>query len=231
MRINIFQFKDGYRYNSDSIFLIDFIKNFKLDKKEILEVGAGSGIISIVLNQIFKEANFNLLEIQKKNICLLEKNLNINNLCAKILHLDFLEFKGEFDFIISNPPFYQNGAKKSENLHLQISRYNSFLPLDHFIQHSFKILKNKGYLVFCYDAKQICDIFYFLKKYKFGAEVVKFVYPKKNKFAKLVLICARKNSNSLAKIENLIVFDELNNYTLEAKKIFDEIKLISSDYV
>lgn len=47
------QLKDGYRYNSDSIFLYDFIKKRGF-KGVVLDVGCGCGIVGALLKKIKK---------------------------------------------------------------------------------------------------------------------------------------------------------------------------------
>ena len=54
MPLRFYQLQDGYRYNSDSLLLVDFASNIiapkcsKIKKpKKILDVGAGCGIIGM----------------------------------------------------------------------------------------------------------------------------------------------------------------------------------------
>lgn len=228
--MTLYQYKDGYRYNSDTIFLYDFISNLGI-KGEILDVGAGCGILGILLKRDFQNTNVTLLEIQKKNIDLICKNLEKNSINCNIIHSDFLEFnqKDKFDYIVSNPPFYHDGVKKSENIHKNISRYSSHLGLEELICNCYYLLKPRGSFYFCYDAKQILDISFFLKKCKFSITHMRYVYPKKEKLASLVLIKARKNSKSLCEILNPIYVFEGNEYCENSKIIFKKAGLKSVD--
>ena len=58
------QLKSGYRYNSDTLVLYDFIssslKNFS---GRILDVGAGCGILGLLLKRDFKNSSLSLLDI------------------------------------------------------------------------------------------------------------------------------------------------------------------------
>jgi len=133
-----------------------------------------------------------------------------------------------FDFIISNPPFYLPSVIQSQNSSLNISRYSHHLPLNTFIKKAEKLLKPRGYLIFCYDAKQTNRIFFELENSTIQPQAIRFIYPKITKEAKLIMVSARKGSKSLCKVEPpLILFDENNNYFSEAKEAFKEADIYS----
>ena len=44
----LYQPESGYCYNSDSMFLYDFVSSFK-PKGEVLDVGAGCGIVGLLV--------------------------------------------------------------------------------------------------------------------------------------------------------------------------------------
>ena len=218
-----YQPSSGYRYNSDSIFLYSFIKRFR-PKGELLDVGAGVGIISALIARDFK-IDLNIIDKQPQAIYYAKRNFEINGIEAKVWEGDFLEtsFSKKFDFIISNPPFYSPSVIQSQNNSLNISRYSHHLPLERFIQKSKELLKPRGYLIFCYDAKQIDKISFELIKNRLQIQFIRFIHPKLSKEAKLVMVSARANSKSELKVDKpLILFDESNNYLKEAREAFLE---------
>lgn len=228
--MRIFQLKEGYRYNSDSLFFYHFLSNLKING-EILEVGAGSGVIGLLLKRDFDEIELDLLDIQEKNIELMEKNRDENSLKCGVILADFSEFKSKkrYDFIISNPPFYHDGASKSENLHKNISRYSSNLELEDFIRNANSHLKPKGILAFCYDAKRVAEILYLLKLYKLNLTKIQFVYPKIGRSATLVMLEAKKSSKSLCDVLEPIFVFEGKNFSKKSSEIFKKAGLISID--
>lgn len=227
----ISQIKDGYRYNSDTIMLYHFALKLKL-RGEILEVGAGSGVLGLLLKREFEKANVTLMDIQKENAELCKYNAVANSLNCDIIHTDFREYRSDkrFDTIISNPPFYHDGVIKSENMHLNISRYASNLSLEDLIKNSSTHLKSHGNLIFCYDAKQIMEIVQILYKFKFCMTKLKFIYPKIGKSAKVVLVEAKKSSKSLCDTESPFYLSDENGYTKEAKELFKKANLESRDF-
>jgi len=75
---------------------------------EILEVGAGSGCISIAISSEEPKAKIVSLEVSKDAILLAEENANIHNINnINFIEMDFLRDlpKGKFDVVLSNPPY------------------------------------------------------------------------------------------------------------------------------
>ena len=217
----LYQPTKGYAYNSDSIFLYDFIGNLK-PKGELLDVGCGVGIISLLLTRDFN-IKTSIIDKQKSMLSYARHNFSINNLDTQSYLGDFLEFEVEnkFDFIISNPPFYDENVIQSNNEHLNIARYAQHLPIDGFMQRVKALLRPRGRFIFCYDAKQVDRLLYTLMKYKINPEVLRFVHSKVDRDSKLVMISARVNSKAMMQImPPLIVFDEDSNYGDEAKMAF-----------
>jgi release factor glutamine methyltransferase len=77
-----------------------------LNNKTFLELGAGSGLISIFASK--KKAKVIASDISTIAIKNIEENIRINNADVKIIHSDLFEKipPGKFDYIIINPPYY-----------------------------------------------------------------------------------------------------------------------------
>ncbi|WP_281950851.1 tRNA1(Val) (adenine(37)-N6)-methyltransferase [Nitrosophilus kaiyonis] len=216
----IYQPIDGYCYNSDTIFLYDFLTNFNI-KGNVLDIGSGSGILGLLVAKD-KKINLSAVEIQEfmANYTKINAKANKIEIDLKVGNFLDLEFDKKFDFLISNPPFYHENVLRSKKKELDISRFSKNLPFEEILKKANRILKPRGSFIFCYDAKQIQKIVYFLTNYKYNIEAIKFVHPKKEKEANLVMIYAKKGSKTLTKIfPPLIVFED-SKYTKEALEAF-----------
>ena len=197
----LYQYKDGYRYNSDSLLLYDFINKLN-PKGNVLDVGSGSGILGLLLKRDFTSICLTQIEVQSSHKFLTHKSAKYNELESEVICADFrgYKFDKKFDFIVSNPPFYHEGTQKSENESLKISRHSDSLPFEELVQTVSTNLKPRGSFVFCYDAKQVDMLLGILVKYKLKVNSMRFVYTKANCDASLVLIYAKKSSKSLCQV-------------------------------
>ena len=217
--MNLFQPKNGYCYNSDTMFLYDFITKFNI-KGDVLDIGGGCGVLGLLIKRDFKKINLTIIEKQKIMSDLIIKNSIENSLEVEGINSDFLEFafNKKFDFVISNPPFYK-GTLKSDNKIIKIARYEEFLPMDKFFNKVNSILKERGEFIFCYDAKRVDDIIKLLPK-PLKIIDLRFMHPRINKDATLVLIRAKRHSKSMIKIHPPLIGFEGDTYSNEADKIY-----------
>ena len=216
----IYQPLDGYCFNSDTLFLYEFITHFDLGKA-LLEVGSGSGVLGLLIKRDFDIA---LTQIEKEPefIAFNQKNSDVNKLKSTIIHSDFLSFDTtqKFDTIVSNPPFYHDGVIKSNHALRHSARYSEHLPAEAFIAKASKLLTPRGRLIFCYDPQDIVALFEALKKAKLTVEHMQFVYPKAGKTASLVMIHARKSSRAKCIVKPALFAFEGDAYSKEAQKVY-----------
>jgi len=221
----LYQPTSGYCYNSDSIFLYNFISTFT-PKGALLDVGCGVGIIALLLSRDFS-IETSIIDKQEKMLHYARHNFMLNGLKSKSYLGDFTQLQTDdrYDYIVSNPPFYDENVQQSKNKHLNIARYAQHLPIESFVQRVKTFLKPKGWFIFCYDAKQIDLLLYHLKLNGINPEKIQFVHSKIDRESKLVMIAARNNSKSMTQIlPPFVVFDEKNVYTHHAQSAFDKAK-------
>ncbi len=222
--MQLYQYETGYRYNSDTLLLYDFIATCN-PKGTLLDVGCGCGILGLLLKRDFPATSLTLLDIQEANIVLSERNARLNSLHVEcLMHTDFREasFSDKFDWIVSNPPFYHQGVVKSQDESLFLSRHGSALPFGDLAHKVTKSLSNRGYFCFCYDAKQLDMLMQELQKAKLNVEEIGFVHPSYDKESSLVLIRARKNSKTLCKVRPPIMIYENDRFSPRVAHIFDK---------
>jgi len=217
--------KNGYCYNSDTLFLYDFITNFNI-KKNVLEIGGGCGVLGLLVARDFN-INLDVIEIQQVMAEFIRKNSEANNIHLNLINDDFLshKFNKRFDYVISNPPFY-NSTKKSDNEIKKIARYDEFLPMKEFFNKVNSILTEKGEFIFCYDAKRFDEIVFNLPK-PLKIIDIKFVHPKPNKEANLVMIRAKRHAKSMVKIWSPIFNFDGDDFSQEAKKVYKKANTLS----
>ena len=218
----LYQPTDGYRYNSDSLFLYSFISSY-LPKGRLLDIGCGVGIISLLLSRDFA-IDSTIVDKQESMLSYARLNYSIGGISMQEYLGDISEYRSDqkFDFIISNPPFYDSSVVQTEQQHLNIARYSHHMPIDSLISSARRLLAPRGYFIFCYDAKQVDVLLHQLKESKLNPEAIQFVHPKIDREAKLVMIATRSGSKSMTKIlPPLVVQHHDNSYLSSTREIFD----------
>ena len=114
---------------------------------EILDIGSGSGLISLILRQRFNNAN--ILAIEPNKNAFKQSEINFKNSPFKkkisLLSKDLQSFNSEkkFDLIISNPPFFTEDTESYDSDRNQ-ARQEKYLPLKQLLENSKKLLNKKG---------------------------------------------------------------------------------------
>lgn len=159
----------GLKITEDAILLSEFMKKYFSRKgknlkgeKSFLEIGAGQGIISLLLSELNIISKIFAVEIQEEVFAALKKNIEINDLNGKIIPInkDIKNVNGEYDFIFSNPPYKKTGSgKMPENEMERISKYEILLTLEELILEIRRLLKNYGEFFVVVPNSRLNDVF------------------------------------------------------------------------
>ena len=97
----LYQPQDGYCYNSDSVFLYDFIDSFS-PKGKVLDVGAGCGVVGLLVARDNKKVELEAVEKQEVFIHYATTNARVNKIEYKMHRGSFLELDEnlKYDYII-----------------------------------------------------------------------------------------------------------------------------------
>ena len=159
----------GLKITEDAILLSEFMKKYFSRKrknlkgeKSFLEIGAGQGIISLLLSELDIISEIFAVEIQEEVFAALEKNIEINDLNGKIIPINknIKNVNGEYDFIFSNPPYKKTSSgKMPENEMERISKYEILLTLEELILEIRRLLKNYGEFFVVVPNSRLNDVF------------------------------------------------------------------------
>lgn len=228
--LKIIQKNDGFCFGIDSVLLSDFAKDIKNGSK-VVDLGTGTGILSILLCAKTNLSKIIGVEIQKEMAEMANRSSVLNNLQDKfqVINADVKNLQdklsnNEFDAVIMNPPYMNlNTGKININEKKLISRHEITASLEDFIITSKYLLKDKGSLYIVHRPNRLIDLCFLLRKHKLEPKILRLVYPKKESEANLVLIKAVKNGGSFLKISKpLCVYENNGEYTKEILKIYNK---------
>ncbi len=230
--LKIIQNKNGFCFGIDSVLLSDFAKNIKKNAK-VIDIGTGTGIISILLSKKANLSKIYGIEIQDEVADMAKRSVYLNNLNDKIeiINTNIKDIfnilnPNEFDVIVTNPPYMKmnTGAINEEKKKL-ISRHEVECTLEDIIRISYKLLKSNGEFYMVHRAERIVDILFYLRQYKIEPKILRFIQPNLNKEPNLVLIKAVKNAGYQLNVKKpLIVYNEDGKYTDEILEIYNKEK-------
>ena len=228
--LKIIQKNNGFCFGIDAILLSDFAKEIKNNSK-VLDLGTGTGILSILLTGKTNLSKIYGIEVQKDIAEMATRSVALNRLQNKIeiINMDINNLENiletnSFDAIVTNPPYKnENSGKINDNEYKYISRHETSASLSDFIKISFRMLKDKGCFYMVHRPERLVDIIYELRANKLEPKNIRFVYSNINKEPKLVLIKAVKNANKFLKVDKpLFVYDKNGRYTEEILKIYNK---------
>jgi len=149
-KIIVNQHKKGYRFSIDAPILADFLP--AAPKEKALEIGTGSGIVSLLALYKRKYSHINGLEIQKPlgelaKLNVLENGFQRNfSITVADFNRIYREYAG-IRHVFSNPPFYAfNCGRLSPNLEIRDAKVETKLTLSNLVEKTFSILGEAGNL-------------------------------------------------------------------------------------
>ena len=228
--LKIIQNKNGFCFGIDSVLLSDFAKNIKKDAK-VLDLGTGTGIISILLCGKTNLKKIIGVEIQKEVSDMAKRSIKLNNLedRAQIINEDIRNLNkifppNSFDAIVTNPPYKkENTGLTSKNKSQLISRHEVMCNIEDIAKTASTLLNSNCSIYMVHRPDRLIDIIEAFRKYKIETKIIRFVYPKINKEPNLVLIKATKGGKEFLKMEKpLIVYNNDGTYTDEILKIYNK---------
>ncbi len=230
--IKLYQNKHGYRFSMDALLLYSFVNLQRV--KKIADLGAGSGIIGILLAKKYINSEVTLIEIQKSLSGLAEKNVALNNLSdrVKILTADIKMFKDKnpkiippnsFDLVVSNPPFRKvRTGRLTLGDERAIARHEIKLSLKDLAESSSRLLRHHGRLCIIHLPERLTEIIDVMRNYALQPKRLRFVHSNIYSEAKMVLVESVKGGNPGLKTEKpFFIYNVDGSYTDEMGSIYE----------
>ncbi|HFK5527028.1 TPA: tRNA1(Val) (adenine(37)-N6)-methyltransferase [Elizabethkingia anophelis] len=157
-QFEILQDKEVFRVGTDGVVLGALCNGEGAVRA--LEVGCGTGLISLMLAQRFSSAVFDALDINTKAVEIAGQNF-INSPFANrlnVVEINYNDFESveKYDLIVSNPPYFESDSSKD-----LIARHQVLLSFQQLIYKSARLISDTGILsviIPCDDAENFITI-------------------------------------------------------------------------
>jgi tRNA1Val (adenine37-N6)-methyltransferase len=227
--IRLYQSRIGYRFSVDSLLLYDFVNLKRVNRAA--DLGAGTGIVGILLAKKYPDASIILFELQDSLIRLAEENVVQNCLedRVKVIRCDLRTLPAlslapqDYDLVVSNPPFrrLKSGLLNVED-EKAIARHEVKLRLHELVDAASYLLREKGRFCIIYNPYRLSELIDALKKRHLEPKRLRFVHSNMSSEAKMILLEAIKRGKGGIKVEKpLYIYKQDGSYTDELKGIYN----------
>jgi tRNA1(Val) A37 N6-methylase TrmN6 len=222
-KLRCLQPRQGYRFSVDAVLLAHFLT--PEPDARILDLGAGCGVVSLILSHRWPTANLVALEVQPRLAEVIRRNVAINGLESRCMVVEgdcrriaALLPPNSFDWVAANPPYYPTGSGR-HNLESERSkaRHEILGGIGEMAQAAAFALKVGGRVVFVYPAARAETLLGVLRENGLEPRRLQMVHPYPGAEAGLVLVEAVKDGGEeLAVLPPFFICQEKGGaYTVE----------------
>jgi tRNA1Val (adenine37-N6)-methyltransferase len=227
-KVAVIQSKKGYRFSLDAVLLAHFLR--VRDGETIVDLGAGSGVIPLILCFLHSSLHVAGIEIQAAMVerALRSAAWNGFEQRMKIVQGDVCSVEQifspqSFDGAICNPPYL--GLKRGRinpDPERRVARHEIRASLRHFLQAGFYLLRDKGKMALIYPAGRAVELLQAMREESLEPKRMRWVHSFPTSEAALVLVEGVKGARSeVTVVPPLVVYEEPGIYTEEVKKFLD----------
>ena len=201
-QFNIQQDRCAMKVTTDSClfgaWIVNQINNEQLIINNLLDIGTGTGLLTLTYAQKNSHAQIDAIEIDEDSFEQAKENIAASpwDDRIKIFHGDArnFEFPYKYDVIISNPPFYENELK-SDNLKRNLALHGNKLALDELLLVIQSNLSETGIFFLLLPYKRQEDIRKIFEKYKFSMRQIIFIRQSvKHDYFRMIIMGKRKST-------------------------------------
>ncbi len=225
-KLSLIQRSDGLTFGTDALLLAGYIS---AGGKIGLELGSGTGIISLLLLTRDKLAGITAVEVQSTYAALSERNAALNGLADRlcVLNQDIRELPSgeEYDVVFTNPPYMKTdsglrNAKDEKNA----ARHEVFGGIVDFVRCARKKLKYGGSFYAVYRTDRLTDLIFAMKSEKIEPKRITPVYADTESEPSMVLVEGRYGGGTgLYMTKPLILYKDASHkeYTSDMEYILE----------
>ena len=218
-QLHILQGRKGYRFSLDAVLLASFASPRGAEK--VVDLGAGSGVVSLILAKLHPNLAVTGLEIQKTMVTCAQKSARLNQLESRvtILQCDVRGIAtvlppGGADLVVCNPPYRKpTSGRISPNKEKRIARHEIAGSLIDFVRAGAYLLPINGRMAVIYPALRTVDLLGTMRAAKIEPKRLRMVHSFTGSEASLVLVEGTKGGRSgIEVLAPLVIYEKGKQY-------------------
>ncbi len=229
--IKLYQSRNGYRFSVDALLLYYFVSVPRA--KKIADLGAGSGIVGLLLAKKYPHAAVSLFELQEGLAVLAGRNISLNSLedRVRVIKKDIRELGQSdsssvscFDLVVSNPPFRKpKTGLLSTGEERAIARHELQLKLPELAHAARHLLRSRGRFFLIYHPERLAELAAALREERIEIKRLQFVHSNSLSEAKMVLVEAVSGGATGLKVDRpFYIYDEKGDYSREMREVYGD---------
>lgn len=198
--LRIIQARRGYRFSVDALLLTEFVSIAPNDV--VVDLGAGCGIISLLLAKKRQAGYIVGLELQEELVSQARRNAALNGLEERIAIL-----QGDLrvlplaprcaDVVVCNPPYRKSRSGRiNPDPRKAIARHEIAMTLIDILAAGKTLLRLGGKLALIYPANRLTEAFFRMRSQDLEPKRLQIIFPDSASHAKLAIIEGRLGGKS-----------------------------------
>ena len=224
--LELIQNSEGLTFGTDALLLAGYVNG---KYKTGIELGGGSGIISMLLLTRNKVDSIECLEIQEEYAELIKRNAEHNKLSERLksVFTDIRAFtpEKECEIVFSNPPYMKaTGGRANLSEKKNIARHEVNGDIADFCRHGASMLKYGGTFAVVYRTDRLTELIAAMRDAKIEPKRMTFVHANSSSAPSMVLIDGKKGGKCGLKVTRpLIIYKDKTNkeYSEDMSYIMD----------
>lgn len=200
--LSLRQRSEGLRYGTDAYLLYAYLR--RKPKARAVELGSGSGIISLLALKSGKLASVCAVEVQDAYAKLTADNASDNELqdrlsvlCTNVKALNVSSVGGEVDVVFTNPPYMRSDSgNMNSSDEKTIARHEVLATIDDFCAAGSRVLKTGGSFYAVWRPDRLAELLSAMERADIPAKRMTLVYPDHKSAPCLMIVEGKKGAKN-----------------------------------
>lgn len=228
--VTLIESESGLKFTTDAYLLSAYIRRPKGKCIRAAELGAGTGVISLLACARGLSDEIVAYEVQPRFCDIIGRNIEYNGMsdrisvkCADVRDLTEASEGGQFDLVFSNPPYMKPGTGKGNySDEKNIARHEVMGGISDFCAAASRLCKFGGTFYIVYRPERTCELFSALTSNGFEPKLLTYIYPDVKSRPSLLLCAAKRGGKSgLTVTPPLYMYEGGRTESDTVKKIYE----------